>query len=183
MMAVFAGFPKIPRLSRIMTITEKIDGTNAQIYIDENEFLVGSRTRWITPDNDNHGFARWAYEHKPELLALGNGHHYGEWWGQGIQRKYNQQTKHFSLFNTAMWLEDFDNTKPKCPTCCQVVPVLYRGLFDTEVINLTMARLQDYGSYASQGFMNPEGIVIYHESARMLFKKTFEHDIAGKGEV
>jgi hypothetical protein len=59
-MTDFLAMPKIPRLSRLCTITEKIDGTNASIFISEDgsEFLVGSRTRWITPQDDNYGFAR-----------------------------------------------------------------------------------------------------------------------------
>ena len=106
-MSDFVAFPKIPRLSRRCVITEKIDGTNACIFIGEDgEFLVGSRTRWITPENDNHGFARWAYEHKDELLGLGPGRHFGEWWGQGIQRGYGLKEKRFSLFNTSRWMDD-----------------------------------------------------------------------------
>ena len=67
----FIKFPKIFRVSRPCVITEKIDGTNAQICItEEGEFLVGSRTRWITPEDDNYGFARWANENKEELLRL-----------------------------------------------------------------------------------------------------------------
>ena len=57
----FIEFPKIARLSREVVITEKIDGTNACVFIGEGgEFLTGSRTGWITPDKDNHGFSRWA---------------------------------------------------------------------------------------------------------------------------
>lgn len=182
-MIEFTEFNKISRLSRMMTITEKIDGTNAQVYIgDDGEFLAGSRTRWITPEDDNFGFARWAYEHKEELIALGPGHHFGEWWGSGIQRKYGQTEKHWSLFNVAKWLEDFDNSKPLCPSCCRVVPVLCRTIFDTSAIKGCMDMLKGCGSMASAGFMNPEGIVIYHEAARIMFKKTFEHDEAGKGQ-
>jgi len=68
-------FKKIPRLSRECVVTEKIDGTNGCIYISENgEFLVGSRTRWLNGQTgDNHGFSRWAHEHKEELLKLGVG--------------------------------------------------------------------------------------------------------------
>lgn len=180
-MEEFLEFEKIARLSRIMTITEKIDGTNAQIFIgDDGAFMAGSRNRWITPEDDNYGFARWAYDHKNELLALGPGHHYGEWWGLGIQRKYGQTEKHWSLFNTGKWLEDYDNSRPICPMCCHVVPVLYRGIFDTNFINSTMTLLNGTGSVASPGFMNPEGIVIYHEAARTMFKKTFDKD-DGKG--
>ena len=90
----FTEFPKIARLSRECTITEKIDGTNGSIYIGENgEFLIGSRTQWITPERDNHGFARWCMEHKEELFKLGIGHHFGEWWGSGIQRGYGLTEK------------------------------------------------------------------------------------------
>lgn len=132
----FKGFPKMARLSREIVVTEKIDGTNAQILIEQTgEFLVGSRTRWITPQDDNFGFARWAYEHKEELvLGLGPGQHFGEWWGAGIQRKYGLPGKHFSLFNTTRWVKPrTDGPTPvllgqqPCPDCCLVVPELYRG--------------------------------------------------------
>ena len=33
----FVSFPKISRLNRSVIITEKIDGTNAGIYIPEND--------------------------------------------------------------------------------------------------------------------------------------------------
>jgi ATP-dependent RNA circularization protein (DNA/RNA ligase family) len=55
---VFEDFPKIARLSRECCITEKIDGTNAQVVITEDgQVLAGSRTRFITPEDDNYGFA------------------------------------------------------------------------------------------------------------------------------
>ena len=42
----FQTFNKIPRLSRDCVITEKLDGTNAQILITENKKLyAGSRNR------------------------------------------------------------------------------------------------------------------------------------------
>jgi hypothetical protein len=174
-MIEFIPFPKIARLSRAAVVTEKIDGTNAQIHItDAGEMLVGSRTRWITPQADNYGFAAWAEAHREELLTLGPGSHFGEWWGQGIQRRYGLTEKRFSLFNTARWTE----TPP--PACCRVVPVLYRGDFDTMDVPLILARLRDGGSVAAPGFMQPEGIVIYHAASRALFKKTLEKDESPK---
>lgn len=168
----FREFAKIARLSREMFITEKIDGTNGLIAIGENgEFQVGSRSRWITPQDDNHGFARWAYEHKDELMQLGSGFHYGEWWGLGIQRGYSLKEKRFSLFNASRW--DDNNVRP---ACCHVVPVLYVGEFDTAQVLDTMLALKLHGSYAAEGFMKPEGVVIYHTAARLYFKKTFEKD-------
>lgn len=72
----FQAFPKMSRLTREVIVTEKIDGTNACIFIGEaGEFLVGSRTRWITPEQDNHGFASWAYANRDELMKLGAGRH------------------------------------------------------------------------------------------------------------
>jgi len=173
---VFSPMQKIARLSRLCVVTEKIDGTNASIYISDglDEFLTGSRTRWITPEKDNMGFSRWAHEHKDELMQLGPGHHFGEWWGLGIQRSYNQDRKRFSLFNTARW-------GAERPPCCDVVPVLYEGMFDTSAILQTISRLQAEGSAAAPGFMNPEGIVVYHQAANQLFKKTIIGDEKPKG--
>lgn len=176
-MTDFEPFRKIGRLSREIVITEKIDGTNGIVRIGEDgTFEVGSRTQWITPERDNHGFAGWAYFHKDELIAgLGVGTHFGEWWGMGIQRKYGLAEKRWSLFNTHKWGE----TRP---ACCHVVPTLYRGEFDTNAIADVMGVLQHGGSVAAPGFMKPEGIVIFHAQANVLFKKTFEKDDAGKGK-
>ncbi len=174
----FVAMPKIGRFSRGCTITEKIDGTNASIYIGEDGmFLTGSRTRWITPQDDNYGFSRWAHEHKDELMQLGPGHHFGEWWGLGIQRGYNQTEKRFSLFNTLRWaLVDL-------PPIIGVVPMLYEGLFEERAIQSALTGLKLFGSVAAQGFMKPEGIVIYHHATKQLFKKTLENDGQGKGEA
>ncbi len=168
----FIEFPKMARLMREVIITEKIDGTNGQIYISEDgQFLVGSRTRWITPNDDNFGFAKWAYENKNELLKLGVGRHFGEWWGQGIQRNYGLKEKRFSLFNVSRWENDIDR-----PNCCNVVPTLYRGMFDTNKINECLEELKINGSKVETGFMKPEGIVIYHIAAGVGFKRTIEKD-------
>ena len=172
----FKSFVKIPRLSRDMIITEKIDGTNGIIAIDENgDFSVGSRSRWITPDDDNYGFARWAYAHKDELMTMGVGYHYGEWWGQGIQRGYDMKEKHWSLFNVHRWGDER-------PACCDVVPTLYSGMFWTTKVDEVLSDLAASGSKASPGFMHPEGVVVFHTAGGYLFKKTIERDEYHKGE-
>lgn len=174
-MTEFIKFPSISRLSRDIVITEKIDGTNAQITITEDgEFLTGSRKRWITPEDDNYGFAKWAQDNKKDLLQLGVGSHFGEWWGAGIQRKYGLSEKRFSLFNTGRWNEE---TKPEC---CHVVPILYKGEFSTDTISFMLLTLKGNGSPAAPGFMEPEGIVIYHKHSNTLFKKTIKNDDKGK---
>lgn len=61
----FEAFPKIPRLKRGCVITEKIDGTNACVYVGEDGLvLAGSRSRWVTPEADNFGFAAWVRDHE-----------------------------------------------------------------------------------------------------------------------
>lgn len=177
MSIIFEPFPKLGRLSRTIVITEKIDGTNAQIIIGEDGSIgAGSRTRLITPKDDNFGFAAWVQDHRDELIALGPGRHFGEWWGSGIQRKYGLTEKRFSLFNVGRWHPD----NPP-PACCHVVPVLGRYTFDSGYIERVMVDLKATGSIAAPGFMNPEGIVVFHTANGALFKKTFEGDEAGKG--
>lgn len=194
---------KIGRLSRTCVISEKIDGTNASIFISEkvcdggcdqrvsldfrlhnvgcsyveSRFLTGSRTRWITPQDDNVGFSRWAHEHKEELMKLGPGHHFGEWWGIGIGRGYDIGEKRFSLFNATRWRRDSVR-----PACCKVVPILYEGIFSIDAIDKALRDLVCYGSQASPGFARPEGVVVYHAATKTLFKKTIEKDEVPKGQ-
>jgi hypothetical protein len=174
----FEKFASISRLSRDCIVTEKIDGTNACVRIcTDGELLIGSRKRWIIPGDDNFGFAKWVMENETEIRKLGYGTHHGEWWGQGVQRKYGLDHKRFSLFNTGLWNED------NKPDCCHIVPVLYEGMFDTIKIDLVLEQLYTYGSVAAPMFMKPEGVVIWHEHARMMFKKTLDSNDAHKFEI
>lgn len=193
---IFTPFPKLARLNRDIVITEKIDGTNAQLFIlplsevpegsptiadvDGLAMLVGSRTRWITPKNDNHGFARWAEVNSDALImGLGPGQHFGEWWGNGIQRTYGLPNgdKRFSLFNVGRWNKD------NVPLMVSVVPTLYSGPFSLAAILDAQRQLREQGSVAAPGFLKPEGIVIYHVAAQQLFKVTLENDAVPKGKV
>lgn len=197
----FKEFPKMARLSREIITTEKIDGTNASVFIqdialedmskedpkiitiiDKLSIRAGSRTKWITPQDDNAGFAKWVKENTEELVKLGEGHHFGEWWGSGIQRGYGltKGDKRFSLFNTYRWADDGTDQRP---SCCSVVPVLYKGDFDTEKIDQVLVTLASNGSYASPGFMKPEGIIVWHTAANIGFKKTIEKDEIPKSLV
>lgn len=193
----FRPFRKIARLSRDVVVTEKIDGTNASIFIGEDgEMLFGSRTRWITPQDDNYGFAAWCMEHKDELLTLGPGHHFGEWWGRGINRNYGLDERKFSLFNVHRWYlhgqepvvtpnkdqKAVPHVQDVLPECVGLVPLLWRGTFDTSDIDLVIDELREHGSLAAQGFMNPEGVVVYHTASNTMFKKTIEKDHEWKGK-
>jgi len=181
----FKSFAKIGRLRRNVIITEKIDGTNACVYVGpDGEVLAGSRNRWITPGKgmDNHGFAVWVEAHRERLRAgLGVGYHYGEWWGQGIARGYGLREKRWSLFNPKHYV--FAMECLAYGVSVRTVPVLGQGLLDSDVCYDAMYRLRIEGSVAAPGYMNPEGIVIFHTATGTLFKVTLEHDEAPKGST
>jgi hypothetical protein len=177
----FEAWPKISRLNRDCVITEKLDGTNSAVIVTEDgQVGAQSRTRLITPAEDNYGFAKWVQENADGLAAmLGPGRHFGEWWGQGIQRRYDMDHKEFSLFNVSRWGSVDLSAVPNVG----VVPTLYAGPFSTDVVMDQIDSLEFYGSAASPGFMKPEGVVVWHVAARTLFKVTLENDEAPKGLV
>jgi hypothetical protein len=172
-------------------ITEKIDGTNALMHItDDGRLYAGSRNRWLTPGktSDNYGFAAWCLENEPELLKLGPGYHYGEWWGSGIGRGYGrtniggQPDRTLSLFNTLRW----GIHNPNTPSCCSVVPVLYSGAFTGKEHTDAEAQLHLNGSVAQAQlmvergwlhiptFMRPEGLCMYFFMSDQTFKVVFD---------
>ena len=171
-MSEFVPFPKIPRLNTGCTVTEKIDGTNAAVVIDaDGNITAQSRNRIITPGKltDNAGFAGWVEANKEDLAKLGEGVHFGEWWGIGIQRGYGLAEKRFSLFNAQRW-----TLNTLRPECCSVVPVLYEGDFDTAKLNAVQTMLGATGSVAAPGFMNPEGTIVFVHTSRQMFKVPFD---------
>lgn len=203
----FQPFPKIPRYRRELTLTEKIDGSNSAVVwaqpevgdtqadldcvLDRRELrdqhgeflgiyclLAQSRSRFITPgkNTDNFGFAGWVQAHADELALLGPGVHDGEWWGQGIQRGYDLTEKRFSLFNVGRWGTD----RQTPPTCCHVVPVLSHC--QPSEIQHSLDTLRIFGSLAAPGYMNPEGVVVYHSQSKQRYKILLEGDDIPKGQ-
>lgn len=193
----FVPFPKIARLRREVVITEKVDGSNASVYVPEDPaapLLVGKRTSWIEPGpTDNFWFAQWVQDHADELrTGLGPGLHFGEWWGERINKRYpNVVGRRFSLFNTERWCARepfpggaaYGEKATFAPACCEVVPVLLRAprLRDGDV-EAVIERLRAEGSMAAPG-CKAEGIVVYHTAAKVAFKVTLERDDERKGKV
>lgn len=185
----FEAFPKIPRLNRDIVVTEKIDGTNGALVIEDDRIVaVQSRSKFVTPGKgtDNFGFAGWAYKNADTLVALlGEGRHYGEWWGSGIQRGYGLtgDDKRFSLFNTVRWNTSLLDNRVAEGIGLYVVPELYRGPFSLHAIDTELEFLRGYGSLARPGFMDAEGIIVWHTAARTMFKVTLKNDEAPKSTV
>ncbi|MFD9442141.1 RNA ligase family protein [Streptomyces sp. NPDC060001] len=215
----FTPWPKTSRLFRDIVVTEKLDGTNAAVHISKGTAVdnpmvfevyplkpgevyhdgyvwhvsAQSRKRIITPESDNYGFARWVGDNAAELIGIfGPGLHFGEWWGQGIQRRYDMPGKVFSLFNTERWFKTGDDGLDSMATRAELsslagqvraVPVIYQGVFSEARINHALLSLKAHGSHAAPGFMNPEGICIFHTQTRGVMKVTLDHNDAGKWEA
>lgn len=186
----YPEFKKIPRLFRTCVVTEKIDGTNGLIYIgpelldaaplflaeDGMRLYAGSKSRWLdtSSQGDNYGFAKWAEENAEELIKLGPGHHYGEWYGRGIQGGYGLPSRRFALFNSYRWSDP--NLRP---ACCDVVPVLYNGCFSTSKVDELVGKLRTEGSVAVPG-QKAEGVIVYLEASKQYYKVTCEDDAEPK---
>lgn len=169
----FESFASIERIQQNITITEKIHGTNAQIRIEGLSVLAGSRTRWITVEDDNYGFAAWVAKNAAELIAvLGEGRHYGEWYGSGINAGYGMRERRFALFNPVRWTPVRD--AGALPPGVDVVPVLYSGPWTDTIITETMDRLKTGGSVLVPGYAKPEGVVVWFDRTRVMMKRTFE---------
>lgn len=225
-MVDFKAYGKTPRLYRHVIITEKIDGTNACVYINSETFgasmeedpdrtavvlsdvlddsgmpsmeyhlYAQSRNRFITPSSDNHGFANWVVANARDLVhVLGPGRWYGEWWGKGIQRGYGATQKYFSLFagegfRLEKRLSKLDELTRDLLTMkaydigLDVVPVICEGVFSDGLIWEALDSLATDGSRAMLGFDNPEGIVVFHEDSRQVYKVLLENDDISKTEA
>ncbi|WP_061290681.1 RNA ligase family protein [Herbidospora cretacea] len=177
-MPEFIAWPKTPRLLKPVIVTEKIDGTNGCVIVDDDGTVhAQSRKRLLLEgEQDNHGFGAWVREHS-EVLAetLGPGRHFGEWWGHRIGRGYNCKPgeRYFSLFNTSKWGED-EGVYRAAEIGLDVVPVLWTGILDTnELLRISAALIKD-GSVIASGFAQPEGICIFHTASNRVYKMTFD---------
>lgn len=177
----FTKFPKIPRLNRLMVITEKIDGTNASIFIPENPnepILAGKRTGWCgLGKEDNFGFNNFVQGHADAFRKFKPGHYFGEWYGVGIQRGYNMTERKFALFNPKVEIPE------ELRHIVHHTTVLAQGPFNTDAIETALELLRQSGSLTVPGFMKPEGIVVYHVAANCMFKVMLENDDAPKSKM
>lgn len=149
-----------------VTITEKLDGTNGCVVVKDGAVVgVQSRSRAIKVGDDNFGFASYVDANKDALATLGDGYHYGEWAGPGIQKNpHKLEQKTFFLFNTFRPADTL-------PSCVQNVPVLFRGTFGgTEQLDTIMLALAE--SADKEGY-TPEGIIVYFHGFRTTVKYTY----------
>lgn len=149
----------------------------------EHEYAIwaGSRNKWLntSKQGDHMGFAKFVEANAAELIEkLGEGRHYGEWYGGKIQRGYGLKEKRFALFNAYRWGD------PEVrPSCCEVVHTFMLNEYVDNphaAAEGAMALLKREGSQQVPGFTNPEGVVMFHGPSQTSFKKTFDYDEKGK---
>lgn len=200
-MGQFRKWGATPRWHKGLTITEKIDGTNACVVIYDGQVKAQSRNRMITPDDDNAGFAKWVYENAGALTdTLGYGYHYGEWFGPGIQKNpLGVESKRFALFGATKYTEGNGYELNKVDGL-ETVPLLFHGQADAWTIPHLLEKLNIYGSKVEgaktetvEVFPGPdgvypvaakaEGVIVYHKETQQKYKILLEGDAFHKWEV
>lgn len=198
---MFEEFPKIPRYKREVIVTEKLDGTNAQVtwfeLSDETLLEVakadpnclgvypgaengdvalalyaGSRNRWLRPEKSFDNFGFAAWVRE----------HADELKVLGPGRHFGewfgagiQRTYYLPEKHFALFnVARWNAENPNKPACCDIVPVPARGedIDDEEIMEV----LSREGSRMVPGFRDPEGIVVFHSASRQMYKRTFEQD-------
>jgi hypothetical protein len=198
-MGEFRKWPSTPRWHKGLTITEKIDGTNACIVIYNGQVKAQSRKRMITPDDDNMGFAKWVYENAGALTdTLGYGYHYGEWYGEGIQKNpLGIEGKRFALFHATKYTEANGYELNKVDGL-ETVPLLFHGQANLWTIPDIVQDLELYGTKVKGAARRTvtvpglgdtielaaraEGVIVYHKETQAKYKILLENDAYHKWE-
>lgn len=211
----FKSWGSTPRFHKGLHITEKINGTNAGVSVqgvskDESpEFVkdgivvagvdcdwivrAQSRKRIITPGDDNFGFAAWVWDNAEGLAnLLGFGYHYGEWYGEGIQKNpLAVKGRWWALFNTWHWgrPENLNRLRMVDIPGLTTVPVLHDeqrdGPADFSTIPKILNDLTNWGSLAdgSAPEGEPEGIIVWQRETQQRYKILLREDDKHKWEV
>lgn len=151
----------------------------------DHEWIVGAQSRnrlvGFTKAADNHGFGKWVADRAEALVhILGAGHHFGEFWGQGIARNYGLDHKRFSLFNVArgQQLIELAGKDGWVAPGLDTVPVLYQGPFGEDHIRAAVNELHHRGSFvAAEGWQGKaEGVCVFHTASRQVYKVLLHND-------
>lgn len=163
-------------------IAEKLHGTSAQVHVQKQldgtlKALAGKRTSYVGTTG-HFGFGEFVANNGQALCdSLGEGRHYGEWVGPGVNGQYGLTEKVFVLFNHRYHLPK--KLAGKLPNRVDVVPVLYDGPYTPTIIGETMDNLKASGSVFAPGFMKPEGVVLFFPQFNTMQKKVFKPEETG----
>jgi len=165
-----------------VTITEKIHGTNAHVHVVKDEAgnlraHAAKRTSYARV-GEHFGFGSYVAANEAEICGkLGEGRHYGEWVGPGVNSDYGLKEKVFVLFNHAYHQPRKD--AGQLPPQMDVVPVLYDGPYEPGLVERVKANLRASGSKFAPGFARPEGVVITFPQFGTTLKSVFAAEETG----
>lgn len=131
------NFPDLISTHDAVVVTEKLHGANARYLYHKGTFYLGSRTRWLRPDADNiwsravtRNIRAWCEANEDVTL-------FGEIFGPVQSLKYGQSDPRFAAFaalDRELWWPLLPLFEGLNDYGVPHVPLLYRGLFDFEVV-------------------------------------------------
>lgn len=196
----FESWPKIPRWSNeTVTITEKIDGTNAAVIIlpydidhepliqdgyahvwawqnDEGKFgqsftfATQSRKRFIKPGKDTDNAGFAGWAwERMESLIMLLG--YGKHYGEWWGRGIQRGYDRDEKFFSLFnpWRYEDMGIEGEL-WGLEIVPTLYTGNAGFLTVDVILATLEKEGSKAAPGYMRPEGVIIQSALTRTAYK-------------
>lgn len=153
-----------------LAVQPKIDGTNCFVAFRENDIVIGSRNRFITPENDNQGCAKYILENlKDKLLNYfgtpGNENNvlYGEFTIIHTFKVKPEFLRHFYIFDV------FSEGSYRCPGESEtkfgldVVPTMLIKQIKNipDLPKYIFDNLKDFGKFLmEESFETGEGYVI-----------------------
>lgn len=131
-------FAEAFKVGEHITITEKIDGANASIAVDEDGKLIAfSRRNELTPESNLQGFYEYVQSLDPTMISCVLGTRYiffGEWLVKHTIKYPQEKMKQFYVFD--VWdteIEQYipwEQTKQMAEFCgLKMVPIFYDGPF------------------------------------------------------
>lgn len=134
-------------------------GHGVRVEVDGQWWLLRpiSPIRWLGSERDNFGFAAWVRASAAQLIRLGQGWHYGVWYGRGIMRSYGLDHRRLALYDVERWTQ----IPERLPDRVESVPIVgrARGPELSSAVDRALRRLERSGSLAVPG-QAAEGIEI-----------------------
>lgn len=157
----------------VLWVQPKLDGTNCCVAYENGEIVIGSRNRFITPENDNHGCAQYIFENlRDKLIAYfkteGNENNvlYGEFTINNTFKIQPQYLHRFYIFD--VYIKDLDfwryPASKETDFGLDIVPTIaIKKWFDRpyDMVQHLQTELKDFGKFLmEESFDTGEGYVI-----------------------
>lgn len=171
----------------ILWVQPKIDGTNCLIAYEDGKIVVGSRNKWITPEDDNQGCAKYIYENLYDKLldyfkTEGNRNNvlYGEFTINNtfkVQPQYLHRFYIFDVYNRDTQTYEYPSDKEASHGLDIVPTIAIKKWFDRpyDMVQHLQTELKDFGKFLmEESFDTGEGYVIkdYSNTRRNKYGRT-----------